>query len=85
MQKYLPFLTEAELFPDDFDRCLEKYNQSQVQIAYVKSFVFPHMDNVQKGREQAETLDANLGTILDWLMILWLERKVQQKTQIYKS
>ena len=65
MQKYLPFLTEAELFPDDFDRCLEKYNQSQVQIAYVKSFVFPHMDNVQKGREQAETLDANLGTILD--------------------
>ena len=25
MQKYLPFVTEAELFPDDFEKCLEKY------------------------------------------------------------
>ena len=29
MQKYLPFQKEEELFPNNFDSCLKKYNESK--------------------------------------------------------
>ena len=65
MQKYLPFQKEEELFPNNFDSCLKKYNESKDIIFYMKSKIFPHMENVQEGRKNAEIVDANIGTDLD--------------------
>ena len=66
LQKYKPFKSEAELFPDDYDACLALYIAEKENIQHVKSLLLPHLEGVEEGTEQAEVLaESNAGANLD--------------------
>ena len=56
MQFYKPFRKEEELFPEDYEACLELYNTEQNNIQTVKSLLLPHLEGVETGSELAEEL-----------------------------
>ena len=67
MQKYLPFRNEKqELYPDDFDRCKEKYMKNKDLIDFAKLELMPFLESVEEGRERAEEiLESDIGSVLD--------------------
>ena len=65
MQKYTPFKSDADLFPDDPIKCIELYNSKLEEIKEIKQMVLPHLQTVTEGRERAEEFLADVGIDLD--------------------
>ena len=66
MQLYLAFKEEEDLFPDDFEKCKKKYEDSEDDINVVKSKVMKHLAQVIKAREHVEEILANeIGNEID--------------------
>jgi hypothetical protein len=77
LMMFMPFLDEAELFEDDSETCQNlfedcddiKYgnNPELTKIEIIKRRLFPHLIDVEEGREMVEkaVYDNNLGTDLD--------------------
>ena len=65
LQMYTPFMTENELFPDNFEKCIQLYNNKLDIIKEVKKKVLPHLETVTEGRERAELFKADVGTDMD--------------------
>ena len=65
MQLYLPHRNEEELFPDDMDKCIQKYHNNVEKIEDVKQQVMPHFQKVVDAREKAEEFLSNIGDELD--------------------
>ena len=71
---YMPFFDEAELFEDDIEKCRKLFeecddgdNPELTKIEVIKRTLFPHLIDVEEGREMVEkaVYDNNLGTELD--------------------
>jgi hypothetical protein len=77
LMMFRPFYSETELFEDDIDKCKDLFEESDIaaaittpemsKIEVVKMELFPHMVDVEEGREMVEKFeyDNNLGTDLD--------------------
>ena len=65
---FWPWRDESELFPDDAQKCAELYNRVKPIIDEVKRTLFPHLTDVELGREMVENfeLDENeIGAAVD--------------------
>ena len=65
---FWPWREESELFPDDAQKCAELYNRVKPIINEVKRTLFPHLTDVELGREMVENfeLDENeIGAAVD--------------------
>merc|ERR1711954_459615 len=56
MELYVPFHSESELFPDDFEKCERKYRECKNDILYRKSKIMEFLQMVEEGRENAEEI-----------------------------
>ena len=65
MQKYTSFKSDSELFPENFEMCVELYNTKIEEIKALKKKVLPHLETVTEGRERAEEFLADVGADLD--------------------
>ena len=65
MQRYTSFLSDEELFPDNFKKCLQLYTKKCEEIKYLKSTVLPHLESVTDGRERADEFLAEVGVEMD--------------------
>ena len=60
---FWPWRNEAELFPDDAVKCAELYKKSKPYIEKVKKILFPHLIDVELGREMVENFEFDLNEI----------------------
>ena len=60
MMLYLPFTDEDELFPDDFEMCLQLYIANEDKINIIREQVMPYLKPVTEAREKAEEFISNL-------------------------
>ena len=51
-----PFRKDSKFFPDNFDKCEEKFRQNQNRIKYIKCRVMEYLQLVEDSRAQAEEL-----------------------------
>ena len=65
MMLYLPFTDEDELFPDDFEMCLQLYIANEDKINIIREQVMPYLKPVTEAREKAEEYISNIGGELD--------------------
>ena len=56
MELYVPFRSEDELFPEDFESCEQKYRECYPSIQYRKSKIMEFLQVVEEGRENAQDL-----------------------------
>ena len=54
---FWPWRDESELFPDDAQKCAELYNRVKPVIDGVKRTLFPHLTDVELGREMVENFE----------------------------
>ena len=54
---FWPWRDESELFPDDSKKCAELYNRVKHIIDKVKRILFPHLTDVELGREMVENYE----------------------------
>ena len=54
---FWPWRDESELFPDDAKKCAELYNRVKPVIDEVKKTLFPHLTDVELGREMVENFE----------------------------
>ena len=62
---YLPFTDEDELFPDDFEKCLQLYVSNEEKINTIREQVMPYLKPVTEAREKAEEFLSNIGETID--------------------
>ena len=56
LELFHPFRKDSEFFPDNFDKCEEKFLQNQSSIQYIKCRVMEYLQLVEDSRAQAEEL-----------------------------
>ena len=60
---FWPWRDESELFPDDALKCAELYQRVKPSIDRVKETLFPHLEDVELGREMVETFEFDFNDI----------------------
>ena len=60
---FWPWRNESELFPDDAEKCAELYQRVKPCIDEVKKILFPHLTDVELGREMVENFEYDLNEI----------------------
>ena len=60
---FWPWRNESELFPDDPKKCAELYHRVKPSIDHVKKTLFPHLDDVELGREMVENFEFDMNEI----------------------
>ena len=65
MQLYYPHRNDEELYPDDYNKCKQKYLDFEHEIQDVRSKIMPHYEKVIEMREKAEEFLSNIGDEMD--------------------
>ena len=60
---FWPWRQESELFPDDAVKCAELYQRAKPYIDKVKRTLFPHLTDVELGREMVENFEFDITEI----------------------
>ena len=60
---FWPWRNESELFPDDAKKCAELYHRVKPYIDSVKETLFPHLEDVELGREMVENFEFDMNEI----------------------
>ena len=60
---FWPWRNESELFPDDAKKCAELYKRVKPSIDKVKETLFPHLEDVELGREMVENFEFDMNEI----------------------
>ena len=65
MMLYLPFNDKEELFPEDFEKCIQLYIENEENINRIREQVMPYLRPVTEAREKAEEFLSNIGDTID--------------------
>ena len=60
---FWPWRSESELFPDDLEKCAELYIRVKPNIDAVKRILFPHLTDVELGRQMVENFEYDMNEI----------------------
>ena len=59
----MPWRNESDLFPDDAEKCANLYFKVNPTIDAVKETLFPHLNDVELGREMVENFEFDINEI----------------------
>ena len=61
MLLFLPWTDESDLFPENAEKCQKLYVKFQTQLENVKQVLFPHLTDVELGRNMVEKYEFDKG------------------------
>ena len=89
---FRPFYSETELFEDDIDKCKDLFEESDIaaaittpemsKIEVVKRELFPHMVDVEEGREMVEKFEYEYDMIILELILILRENSSLKMRQV---
>ena len=57
MLLFVPWREEADLFPDSLEKCAKLYISKRDEIENIKKILFPHLKDVELGRDMVEKFE----------------------------